>query len=222
MTISDYQSDVKYLLERFQLGNEDRSIFLNNYLTIKKYTNEELLLLISLAEEQIQALQLEAFIANRNRTENEINDSPEEDRNDRPDKWRHHWEVVDSIAQRLEVPPNPFPPISPGYLEAPERVKIFEIAELNMVRHNYFNRNGSWNEFRHIQDLVTFLNLLVQAKVLKHTTEKDMDHYFSTRYKIESIGDRMKLNKFTTHKKFMPFKFILAGTGLKVEDYIQK
>lgn len=215
MSIKDYQSDVKYLLDRFELGNDDRIVFLNTYLKVRGHTNDELLLLISLVEEEISQRALNRYLAWEMRV-------PEDyDINDQENKvpQKNDYELATLLIDRLDKPLYPFKPINPRYLVQPEQYKLFEIAETYMIRRLYLNQDGSWNDNNNLKTLITFLNLLRKVGILEYSNQKDMDSYFAKRYKLDSLGDQMKLNKFKSCDKFEIFRLMLVDMGINLDHY---
>ena len=219
MTLQQYESDISYLLGIFSRRHPGRIQFLNKYLKARNYTNEELHLLIFIAED----LSVEDAISKMEGQELLTSDedgfllnSSQTKPIKRLRSKRDPWELINLLVSNLKAPSYKFEPMSPRYLVAGQEQRLI-IAEGFMLQFEYFNKDGSWNENNNIGDLVTFLNLLKTAGIIKYTKEKEMDSFFSKRYKMEQIGSLMRPNKFNSHSDFGQYIILARQLGLKFE-----
>jgi hypothetical protein len=220
MTLNECKSDIEYIMLRLEESSKHGEKFLTTYLRAKQFNDDHLLLMIAIADDVIAERQLQAHIDyfQKGPDPDEFILGPEgyEPRVKRPVK--DLYQIIRLLSKNLTLPQYKFDKINPRYLASPDKEEEFVIAETFMLQHRYFLKNGSWNTDLELKDLITFLNMLRVAGILKYSTEKDMDTYFSERYKMGSIGGLLRLNKLISYKKFGEFKFLVEKLGYKIED----
>lgn len=213
MSLAEYQSDQRLLFERLSKTDSEGRRFVDTYLRVRKYSDDELLLLIQISEEQMTEKALDAHTKWLELGPGISSGTPQINL-----AWEFESDLISILRRALTTPPYPFEKINPRYLTVPGKSKVFQEAETFMIQFRYFHKNGKWNENLELKDLITFFNLMLVAGILKYSTQKDMDAYFSNRYKMESIGDLLKPNKLKQYTKFEQFSLLITQLGLKIED----
>lgn len=224
MTLEEYKSDQQSLLARLSQGDSDRFRFVETYLKIKTYSDYELRLLIMMTEDQITEKLIEEHL-HPSLPPDENDFYPEEPTNPGPPTnypWKNEEDLVRVLSNAMETPSYPFEKVKLRYLTSPDKLDAFVDAESFMIQFEYFSRDGAWDSNLELKELITFLNLLITAGILKYSTEKDMNDYFSKRYKMDSIGGLLRPNKLKQHTKFDSYIVLIARLGLNVDDFLKR
>ncbi|MBS1979204.1 MAG: hypothetical protein JST46_17665 [Bacteroidetes bacterium] len=201
-TLSDFRSDAEILYLKFKRHDPDRIDFLDSYLKSHLFTDEELFILNSFADDFITQDLLTAL-------ETSPLDEPNVDNTNQDQvSAPYHYELCHKLVSRLKLPTNPLPKLSPRLVVDPSMIEKFDYAERLMISRGHIRRDGTWNGNQ--KELIAFINSMCDENILRHTNEDDMNTFYSTRYNFEraSKDGLWKLNKFRKQKSPL-FDFVL-------------
>lgn len=201
MNIDDFYNDINSLLDFYKDNFGESDIFLKYWIEARKYSEEEFQFLYFLVETRQQNVLSENLMK-------------AEEFNDSKLLFNEESEALYAIKESLKAYANiesyPFQNVDQEYLVAGSRNSLLIVAEKWAIDNGFMSSEGKWQ--KNNNSLATFLQILVDRKIIRSKKRKEIDHYFSKRYNQgELLGDQFKISKIRSAKKHDQFESLLKS-----------